>query len=132
MCKKYSFSKTERLTKNKEFRRIFREGKSFSNQYLTIYIYQHPPTEGKQIRLGLVVSRKLGKAVRRNKLKRRLREIFRLHKHLLKPGLDIIFLPRNQAVDYDFQELKKSVLSIFKRAKLFCNTNPVNEILRDE
>lgn len=123
MCKKYSFSKTERLTKNKEFRRIFREGKSFSNQYLTIYIYQRPPTEGNQIRLGLVVSRKLGKAVKRNKLKRRLREFFRLHKHLLKPSLDIIFLPRNQAVNCNFQELKKSVLSIFKRAKLFINTN---------
>lgn len=123
MSKKYSFSKQERLTKNKEFRCIFREGKSFSNHNLVIYIYQRSPEEGRQARLGLVLNRKLGKAVKRNKLKRRLREFFRLHKHLFKPGLDIIFLPRNQAINCDYQELKESILSICKRAKLFINTN---------
>ncbi|HCJ66428.1 MAG TPA: ribonuclease P protein component [Elusimicrobia bacterium] len=132
MKKKCGFTKAERLSRNREFRRIFREGKSFSNQNLIIYIYKRSPEEDGQVRLGLVVSRKLGEAVKRNKLKRRLREIFRLHKHLLKPGLDMIFLPRNQAINCNYQELEKSVLSIFKRAKLFCNTNPVNGILRDE
>ena len=123
MSKKYSFTKRERLTKNKEFRSVFREGKSFSNQNLVVYIYPRSPIEDRQVRLGLVVSRKLGEAVKRNKLKRRLREFFRLHKCLLKPGLDIIFLPRKEAINCNYQELEKSVFSIFKQARLFCNTN---------
>ncbi len=121
--KKCGFTKRERLSRDREFRRIFREGKSFPSQNLIIYIYKRIPEEDKEVRLGLVVSRKLGMAVKRNKLKRRLREIFRLNKHLLKPGWDTIFLPRNQAVNCSYQDLEKSVLSIFKRAKLFVNTN---------
>jgi len=123
LTKKFGFSKAERLTKNKAFRRIFKKGKSFANNNLVIYVYRRDLSEGKQARLGLVLSRKLGKAVKRNKLKRRLREIFRLHKHLLKPTLDIIFLPQPKAILSDYQELKKSVFSLFKRAKLFLNTN---------
>lgn len=123
MAKKFGFSKAERLTKDKEFRRVFKKGKSFANNNLVIYVYQRDFSEGKQARLGLVLSRKLGKAVKRNKLKRRLREIFRLHKYLLKPELDIIFLPQPKAILSDYQDLEKSILNLFRKGKLFTDTN---------
>jgi len=122
--KRFSFSKIERLTKDREFERIFRAKNSYADNNLIIYVYQRDTEhEGKQVRLGLVTKRKLGKAVIRNKLKRRLREIFRLNKHRLKPGLDIIFLPRENAVSRSYQELENSVLKLFQRADLYANTN---------
>lgn len=124
--KKYSFTKAERLTKNSEFRRVFRKGKSFSNSCLKVYIHPTNFLEDKPVRLGLVLTRKLGKAVKRNKLKRRLREFFRLHKHLLKPGLEIIFLPRDRAIDRNYDELEKSIISIFLRAKIFRDNSSAN------
>lgn len=72
--------------------------------------------KSKTRRMGLVTSRKLGIAAKRNRLKRRLREIFRLHKHLLKPGTDIIFMPKRNAASLNYEQLETIVLTALKKA----------------
>lgn len=111
---RYTFSYAERLHKDKEFERALRSGRRMAHPAILIYIYTRdkagPP------RLGLVTSRKLGIAPKRNRLKRRLREIFRLHKHLLKRGVDIVFVSKLAAVSMDYSQLEQLVTGLLKKA----------------
>lgn len=85
------FQKSERLVKRKEFQRVFDEGRKFRNNELLVYAM---PNGMDKSRIGLVVGRKVGNAVKRNRIKRILREAFRLNKGLLNSGTDLIFIPR--------------------------------------
>lgn len=86
-----SFSKEERLRKRQDFDRVFKEGKAFKgptfNSYVLSNTLGHP-------RIGIVVGRKFGGAVQRNRIKRLLRETYRLNKDLIETGLDIVLLPK--------------------------------------
>ncbi len=88
----FQFTKVEHLTRKKEFERVFNEGRVFKNNEVVLYII---PNELQHSRLGLVVSKKVGNAPRRNRAKRLLREAYRLNKHLLKTHVDIIAIPRH-------------------------------------
>ena len=88
----FRFTKAEHLTLKKEFERVFNEGKIFKNTHVVLYVVSN---ELQHSRLGLVVSKKVGNAVRRNRAKRLLREAYRLNKHLLTVRVDIIAIPRS-------------------------------------
>ncbi|GJQ23020.1 MAG: ribonuclease P protein component [Planctomycetia bacterium] len=88
---KYRFTKAERLTLKREFERVFQEGKVFKDAKVVLYVVVNSLPHS---RLGLVVSKKVGNAVRRNRAKRLLREVYRLNKHLLAVHVDIIAIPR--------------------------------------
>lgn len=87
----YRFTKSEHLTKKREFERVFNEGKVIKNEFFVLYVI---PNDFTHSRIGLVVSKKVGNAVRRNRAKRLLREVYRLNKHLLTVHVDIIVIPR--------------------------------------
>lgn len=96
---------TVSLKENSVFRRLYYKGASAGNRYLVVYCRRN----GMKIsRLGLTVSTKLGKAVVRNRMRRRLREVYRLHEEQLLAGFDIVVVARTAAVDADFAKLQSA------------------------
>ncbi len=118
----YKFRYSERLHHKKDFERVFKSGRKIVHPAIFIYCCSNNTGSGK-CRLGLVTSSKIGNAVKRNLVKRRLREIFRLNKNALKPGTDIIFIPKQLSVKADFHKLREIVLSLFNRAGLLKKIN---------
>ncbi len=96
---------TVSLKENSVFRRLYYKGSSAGNRYLVVYCRKNG---SKCTRLGLTVSTKLGKAVVRNRMRRRLREVYRLHEAKLLSGYDIVIVARTAAVDADFAKLRSA------------------------
>lgn len=80
-----------RLRKQRDFRRIFQGRWSAADRYLIVYV---APNEVGHVRLGVQVSRRFGNAVRRNRVKRLIREAFRLEQQVLPAGFDLVCNPR--------------------------------------
>jgi len=81
-----------RLSRSAEFERVYRQGRSTANRYLVLYSF--PNASAERPRLGLSVSRKVGGAVERNRVKRLLREAFAHAETGLRPGEDIVVVAR--------------------------------------
>jgi ribonuclease P protein component len=84
-----------RLSRSAEFERVYRQGRSTANRHLVIYAFANPSAQGQ--RLGLSVSRKVGGAVQRNRVKRLLREAFSQTQDALRPGQDVVVVARPAA-----------------------------------
>ena len=84
---------TERLQRSGEFDKVFKGGACFRTPYLRIHYRRN---RGDLSRLGLVVTRKMGKAVIRNRLKRILREVYRRNKTRLRGPLDVVLVPQRE------------------------------------
>ncbi|MBQ9458538.1 MAG: ribonuclease P protein component, partial [Oscillospiraceae bacterium] len=93
------------LKENYEFRRVYSKGKSGVSPLLVMYVR---PNRGKKNRLGVTVSTKLGKAVVRNRARRRLRELYRLSQGQMKQGFDIVLVARSRAATAPYNELERS------------------------
>ena len=106
---------TTSLTKNHEFKRLYNKGKSAASRCAVVYCARNGKTEN---RLGITVSTKLGGAVQRNRIRRRLKEIYRLHEHTLRTGFNIVLVARVKSRDAGWSELESSVLSLFKKLGL--------------
>ena len=98
---RYAFKKAERLRRRSEFSALFKSGKRIHSEYLTVIL----STNTSDVRrLGLVVGKKVRKeAVRRNRMKRLLREFFRLNKHRLPASQDILIVARK---DFSFMKYR--------------------------
>jgi ribonuclease P protein component len=81
-----------RLSRSSEFERVYRHGRSTANRHLVLYAFPNPSASGR--RLGLSVSRKVGGAVQRNRVKRLLREAFARAEDELTPGQDVVLVAR--------------------------------------
>jgi ribonuclease P protein component len=106
----------ERLKKSWEFQRAYKKGKKYWNTHFVIYVYQ---TQISQPRLGITVSKKVGTSVQRNRVKRLIREAFRLLKHELLPYNDIVVVGRKAAFGLSGKQAKESLLQLFCRASIF-------------
>ncbi len=84
-----------RLSRSADFDRVFRHGRSHAGRELVLYVF--PRGESERPRLGLSVSRKVGGAVQRNKVKRLLREAFDLEGGRLPAGTDVVVVARHEA-----------------------------------
>jgi ribonuclease P protein component len=86
-----------RLSRSAEFERVYRQGRSTGNRHLVLYAFSNPSAEGP--RLGLSVSRKVGGAVERNRVKRLLREAFAKLEPQLDPAQDVVVVARPMALE---------------------------------
>jgi ribonuclease P protein component len=86
-----------RLSRSAEFERVYRHGRSTANRHLVLYSFPNPAVD--HPRIGLSVSRKVGGAVERNKVKRLLREAFAEVEPTLAPGHDVVVVARPEALD---------------------------------
>lgn len=109
---------TSALKLNHVFRRLYRRGSTGANRYLALYCRKNGQTHN---RVGLTVSAKLGCAVRRNRVRRRLREIYRLHEQQFLPGYDIVVVVRSRAMDAPYSELERAYLSLAQKLSLLRN-----------
>jgi len=103
------------LKKNSDFRRLYAKGKSAVTPYLVVYAR---PNKLGENRLGYTVSTKLGHAVVRNRVRRRLREIYRLNAPTLKQGYDLVLVARARAVGCRYQKLDSAFLRACKELGL--------------
>ncbi len=103
------------LKKNSDFRRLYAKGKSAVNPYLVLYCRRN--REGVN-RLGYTVSTKLGHAVVRNRVRRRLREIYRLNSPRLKTGWDIVVVARTRCVGAEYGQMDRAFLQACRKLGL--------------
>ncbi len=100
------------LKLNHIFRRLYATS-GHANGYLVLYAR---PNRTATNRVGITTGKKLGKAVVRNRVRRRLREIYRLNEHKFSPGWDIVVVARSRAIDADFGKLTAAYLSLAEKA----------------
>ena len=109
--------KERRLRKSKDFATVWREGKSWSDRLLVLVAR---PNGLEVTRFGFSVGKRLGKAVVRNKVKRRLREAARLTK--VQDGWDLVIIARKDASAADYHGLNRSMRGLLKRARILENS----------
>ena len=107
---------TSTIKQNYEFRRLYSKGKSCANAYLVVYCRKN---RAGRSRIGYTVSNKVGHAVVRNRVRRRIREIFRLSQGKMKQGYDIIVVARTRAAHADYWELKRAFEKTCKKLGLW-------------
>jgi ribonuclease P protein component len=111
--------RANRLTRREDFNKVYRHGKSSANHQFVVYILnRHSPAAGDGFRLGISVSKKVGNAVVRNRLRRMIKEIVRLNGEKLVQRKDLVLIVRKPAAEMEYAEMEKSILHVFKRAGL--------------
>ena len=106
------FPKSSRLRKRPDFRRVQGQGKRLRTKCLLVMVQ---PSRGASSRFGLTVSRKVGNAVIRNRVKRWLREAIRKNHHEVEGPVDVVFIARREAADAGLAVLSKEVTDVFGR-----------------
>lgn len=108
------------LKLNHIFRRLYHTS-GHADAYLVLYARKNRTQSN---RVGITVSKKLGKAHVRNRVRRRLREIYRLHEAKFQPGWDIVVVARSKAVDAPFDKLTASYLALAAKAGILGEDTP--------
>ena len=111
----FTLPKTKLLRKRGEFTRIYHDGVSYANRYMVMYVL---PEDTPIDKVGFAAGKKLGCAVVRNRLKRLLRECYRLHRHELSPRYTILLVARHSLVGESYAVAEKAFLSLAARAKI--------------
>lgn len=106
------------MKSNRDFQRLYSKGKSVATPTLVIYFRR---TNRQYNQLGITTGKKVGNAVCRNKIRRRVREIYRLNEHKLKTGMDIVVVARVRAGKSDYATLEKNYLTACSKLGLLKN-----------
>jgi ribonuclease P protein component len=106
---------TQPLRLNYEFSRVYHKGHFVSGRHVVLHYLRR---KGAQNRLGVTASRKIRGSVRRNRVKRLLRESYRLMEHRLLPGYDLILVGRETADEPDYHKISREMERLFQKAGL--------------
>lgn len=110
------FNNTDGIKKDSDFRKVYQRGKSLADRNLVIYTMKNKSDKS---RIGISISKKVGKAHERNRIRRCIKEAYRLNiDDKVLGGYDLVFLARINAADKDYRELEKSLKYICKKANI--------------
>lgn len=102
---------SESLKKNHQFQFVYKNGKSYANRYLIMYVKEN----GLGInRIGISVSKKVGNSVVRHRVTRLVRESYRLHENIFNSGLDVVIVARPGAAAVGYEEVESALLHLSK------------------
>lgn len=111
----FTMEKKYRLRKNMEFKKVYSVGKNYWNRNLVLYVRKNNLGE---TRVGYTITKKHGNAVVRNKIRRRMKEAFRLNFYNVKQGYDLVFIPKKNTGNITYNELEGSMIHIMKIARV--------------
>jgi ribonuclease P protein component len=114
----HRFRWADRLHLRREFSTVIKKGQRYTASGLILWVYHHPDTSERGPRLGFAIPRTYGRAVDRNRLKRLLREAFRLNKNQLARGTDLVFSSRTLIPRVRYRTLEPIVKDLWQKAKL--------------
>ena len=106
------------LSKNEDYKSLL-TGKKFTNKYLTIFFKKLSGKNNKKLNISFVTQKKIGNAVKRNKIKRRLRNIMieALKKMDLNLSYSYLLISKKKIFDDEFQSIKKTIINDFGKIK---------------
>ena len=113
---RYRFPRASRLSRAAEFTLVKQAGKSWTGRHLVLGVLAQPAAA--RARVGIVTTRKVGMAVVRNRIRRRIREVFRLHQFDLVSGVWLVTIARPSAATASFRELERDWLRLAERASI--------------
>ncbi|MCI8639193.1 MAG: ribonuclease P protein component [Coprococcus sp.] len=102
---------SESLKKNRDFQKVYRNGRSYGNKYLVMYLLKN---ELGRNRIGISVSRKVGNSIIRHRLTRLIRESYRLQEDHFQCGFDIVVIARVTAKDKNYREIESALMHLGK------------------
>lgn len=103
------------IKKNSEFQKVYKNGKSYANKHLVMYVLKNDKTKS---RIGISVSKKVGNSVIRHRMTRLIRECFRLNESNIKDNFDIVVVVRINAVSAEYKEILNSYLHLCRLHKI--------------
>jgi ribonuclease P protein component len=112
----FCMDKALRLRKNSEFKMVYRLGRSFANSLIVMYVR---PTPGARTRAGFVARRTIGRAYVRNRMRRLLRESYRLNRPKILLGFDLVFVARKGAKSMRLREVHAALVDLLTRGGVF-------------
>ena len=113
---RFDFPKTRRLILSSDFLRVKTDGEAQRGSLMILGVLQTHEDEPRPFRAGFVTSKRIGGAVVRNRVRRRLREIVRQHQHTLRPGIWLVVIARPPAARAGYRQLEDEWLRLAKRA----------------
>ena len=108
------FTPADRLRHQREFQRVFQHGAKQASPAFVLYVL---PTSESHSRLGMAVSKRVGGAVVRNRIKRYIRECFRRCKADLYPACDVVVVARREAAELSYTKLSQHLLRLLRRCR---------------
>lgn len=107
-----------RLRRSADVGRVRHQGQRWQHPMVVLFAYRQPQESSSTSRFAFAVGRYIGKASRRNRVKRRLREIVRQHIDQLEPGFDCLFVARPAAVTATYQDLEGAIVQLLANSRV--------------
>jgi len=114
--RRFFFKSRERIKSRKDIRNVRKKGDKFIGKLVVVWIYGKAENPG--CRLGIIIGKRYGNAVKRNRFKRLCREVFRLNKYSFNIKAEILVTPKLGREAVKYSELEKDMLDVFKKANI--------------